>query len=61
MLKELRKIININAYYCNNELETIKRNQSKPDNWIAKINTKLKAMNKTKIPWKKKITGQYHW
>ena len=32
MPKELRKIINRNAYYCNNELETIKRNQSKPDN-----------------------------
>ena len=61
MLKELRKIINRNTDHFNKELKTINRNQSKPDNWIAKINTKLKAMNKTKIPWKKKITGQYHW
>ena len=33
MLKELRKIIDRNADHCKKELETMKRNQSKLDNW----------------------------
>ena len=45
MLKEIRKIINRNADQCNKELKTIKRNQSKLDNSIAKIKTKLG------LPW----------
>lgn len=31
--------------YCNKELQTMKRNQSKLDDSIAKTKTKLKAMN----------------
>ena len=34
-------IINRNADYCNKELETIKMNQSKTDNSIAKIKINL--------------------
>lgn len=34
-------IINRNADYCNKELETIKMNQSKIDNSIAKIKINL--------------------
>ena len=45
MLKELINITNRNADRCNNELETIKRNQSILDNSVAKIKTDLKAMN----------------
>ena len=45
MLTELRKIINRNPGHCNKELETIKRNQSKLDNLIAKIKTNLEAMS----------------
>ena len=51
MLKEsrkiffLRKILDINADHCNKELETIKRNQSKSDNSIAKIKSELRATN----------------
>ena len=45
MLKELRKIIDRNADSCNKELETIKRNQSKLDNSIAKIKNNLESMN----------------
>ena len=41
MLKELRKIISRNADHCNREIETIKMNQSKLDNSIAKIKTNL--------------------
>ena len=43
-LKELRKIIDKNADHCNEELETMKRNQSKLDNSIAMIKTNLEAM-----------------
>ena len=39
-------IINRNADYCNKELETIKMNQSKTDNSIAKIKTSLETMNR---------------
>ena len=45
MLKELRKTIDRNADHHNKELETIKRSQSKLDNPIAKMKTKLKAIN----------------
>ena len=45
MLKELRKIIDRNPDHCNKELKTIKRNQSKLDNLIAKIKTNLEAMS----------------
>ena len=46
MLKELRKIIDRNAEYCNKGVESIKRNQSKLDNSIAEITTDLEAMNR---------------
>ena len=42
MLKELRKIINRNAHYCNKELETIKRSQLEGS--FAKTKVKLKAI-----------------
>lgn len=45
MLKKLRKSINRYAELCSKELETIKRNQSKLDNSLAKIKTNLAAMN----------------
>ena len=45
MIKVLRKIIKIYVDHCNKKLETLKMNQSKLDNSIAKINTNLKAMN----------------
>ena len=38
-------IINKNANYCNKELETIKKDQSKLDNLTAKIKTQPKAIN----------------
>ena len=43
MPKELRKIFDRNADHCNKELETIKRNQSKLDNSIAKIKKQSKS------------------
>ena len=43
--KELRKIINRNAHHCNKEINTIKKNQSKLDNSIAKVKANLEAMN----------------
>ena len=43
MLKESRKIFNRNAGHCNEELETIKRKQSKLDNSVAERKTELKA------------------
>ena len=42
MLKELRKIIGRNTDYCNKELEATKRNQSKLDNFTAKMKTSYK-------------------
>ena len=45
MPTELRKIININADYCNKELETIKMNQSKIGNSISKVESNLEAIN----------------
>ena len=44
MLKELRKAVNRNADHCNKETETIKRSQSKLDNAIVEMKTKLKAI-----------------
>ena len=44
MLKELRKAVNRNADHCNKETETIKRSQSKLDNSIVEMKTKLKAI-----------------
>ena len=44
MLKKLRKIIDRNADHCNKELEGIKKTQSKLDNSIAEVKTKLKAL-----------------
>ena len=38
-------IVNRNANYCNKELETIKKNQSKSDNLTAKIKTQPTAIN----------------
>ena len=45
ILKELRQIIERNADHCNKEVKTIKMNQSKLDNSIAKVKTNLEAMN----------------
>lgn len=42
MLKELRKIIGRNTDYCNKEPEATKRNQSKLDNFTAKMKTSYK-------------------
>ena len=42
MLKELRKIIDRNTDDCNKELEATKRNQSKLDNFTAKMKTSYK-------------------
>ena len=53
MLKELRKIIDRNPDHCNKELETIKRNQSKLDKMVAKIEINLGAMNSRLIQKKK--------
>ena len=44
MPKELRKIFDRNADHCNKELEGIKKTQSKLDNSIAEVKTKLKAL-----------------
>ena len=44
-MKGLRKAINRNADHCNKELGAIKRSQSKLENSIAKMKTKLKAIN----------------
>ena len=46
MLTELRKIIVINADYCNKELGTIKMNQTKVHKLISEVKTNLEAMNK---------------
>ena len=45
MLKESRKTIDRNADYCNKELETIKRSQSKFNNSTAEMKIKLKTIN----------------
>ena len=43
--KELRKARDRNAEYCKKGLETIKRNQEKVQNSLAKTKAELKAMN----------------
>ena len=45
ILTELRNIIYRNEDHCNKEQETIKMNQSKINNSVAKIKTNLEAMN----------------
>ena len=45
IMKELRKVINRNAHYCEKELETIRRSQEKLEHSFAK-KAELKAMNR---------------
>ena len=54
-MKGLRKIINKNADHWNKELETTKRNQSKLDKIVAKIEIGLGAMNSRLIQKNKEM------
>ena len=45
ILKELRTVIDSNAYYCKKELETMRRSQEKLENSFAKTKDELKAMH----------------
>ena len=45
MWTELRKTVHKNADHYSEKLETIKKNQSKIDNSIAKLKTYLEKMN----------------
>ena len=45
ILKELRRAIDRNAYYCKKKLDIIKRKQEKLENSFAKMKAELKAMN----------------
>ena len=58
MITELGDRIYLSTGYFNKELETIKRNQSKLDNSIAKIKSELKAMNSRLNNAKERIS---HW
>ena len=48
MLTGLIKITNRNSGHCNKELETVKMNQSKIDNSIAKIKKKKQFKSNVK-------------
>ena len=45
ILKDFKKAINRNAYYCKKELETIKRGQLKLENSFSEMKAELKAIN----------------
>lgn len=45
MLQELKKVTDRNSDHCNKELVTIKTNQAKADNTVAKIRANTDAIN----------------